>query len=378
MGKNTGFLLCSFILLITSGCAIKEYTSPAEFYRLPPTEQTELCQKWSKTLNTGPPGRTYYSVVEPVSNREQYDMQSAYMNAAAANFGSALGAALVEKEQKRAKKNFSYCTKRHFTRNLPEGYSLFFLNKSRELEYIRSEVDQLNITATKQTLAGEYAKSLKLTKRALDIQENPYSYKIQGVTYILAAQNEKNGNKRRRFYSESIDSLTGSFNIQSFGQDIGQGPKFESASEYFLRGYAKHQINQNAGSFSDLDAPIFTSLPYYFWAESFLYKSLIICADSKVREKDNNDHKCNSKAGKQYGSYCRGFSDTELARTFSGSQPDSGPRKSWLKESLDDAEKICKGDKILQEQFSKRRLEMPSASFLKYLDQIIFRGFASN
>ena len=228
MNKITGFLLCAFILLVTNGCSIKEYASSAEFYSLPLTEQTELCQKWSKTINRGPAGRTYYSVVEPVSNRGQYDMQSAYMNAAAANFGSALGASVAEEDQKRAKKNFSYCTKRHFAKDLPAGYSLFFLNKSRELEYISSEVDQLNIKATKLTLAGNYASSLELTKRALHIQKNPYSYEIQGATYILAAQNENDAENKRSLFNKSVDSFTASFDIQNFARD----PRDEGAAEF--------------------------------------------------------------------------------------------------------------------------------------------------
>lgn len=376
MKKPTGFLLCLFILLTTNGCAIKEYTSSAEFYSLPPAEQTELCQKWSKILSAGPAVRTYYYVVEPTSNREQYDMQSAYMNASAANFGSALGAAQKEKDKKRAEKNIGYCTERHFPKNLPEGYSLFFLNKSKNIEYILSEVDQLNIKATKLTLAGDYANSLELTNRALNIQKNPYSYKIQGVTYILAAQNEDNVDKKRRLYNKSVDSFTDSFDIQNFARD----PRDESAAEYFLRGYAKYQINQDEGSYFDLFAAssVQPYLPYYFGVEKYLYQSLILCIDSNVREKDNENNECYSKAGKRYGSYCRGFGWAELAKRKYKTLPDYGTRESWLKESLDDAEKICKGDKALQKQFSKRRLEMPSASFLKYLDQIVFRGFASN
>ena len=119
-------------------------------------------------------------------------------------------------------------------------------------------------------------------------------------------------------------------------------------------------------------------LPYYFGVEKYLYQALILCVDSAVREKENKNNECYSKTGKQYGSYCRGFAWTELAERKYKELPDYGTRESWLKESLDDAEKICKGDRALQEQFSKRRLEMPSASFLKYLDQIVFRGFASN
>ena len=55
--------------------------------------------------------------------------------------------------------------------------------------------------------------------------------------------------------------------------------------------------------------------------------------------------------------------------------PDYGARESWLNESLDDAEIMCKGDRAMQGQFNKKRLEMPATSFLKYLDQIVYRGF---
>ena len=245
MGKKTACFICSFFILVINGCAIKQYDSPNEFHTLSFVEQKNLCQEWKEILPRTEV-RTYYSVKEPpAGERHKYDMQGAEMRAAAANLGSAVAAAQLEKNKRRARKNIEFCTARHFSSDLPEGYSFYFGTQPEGIEYLRSDVDALNKKATQLALDKKFKSSIDMTNRALKKQKNPYSYKIQAATYILAAINEQNAGIKKQLLKKSIESSTKVITTY-----------IPNVFDYFLRGIAYYALHQHEKAFRSIRTPV--------------------------------------------------------------------------------------------------------------------------
>lgn len=375
-------LLVFSLVFFTTGC-VKKFTMPEEFYSLPPVEQNELCQEWVKISATSRDPTYYYTVVYPTGNG--YD-SAAEMSAAGANLGAAVGAL----DRERATDNLEFCKARHFATELPEGYSFYFINKSKEIELLRSEVDSLNIKATKLALDEEYKNAIEILTQALKIQENPYSYKIQAAVYILIEHEETDAGLKQSLLEKSIKSSTKVIDTYIGGYN-----------DHFLRVYALYRLNQNKAAYKD--ALWHRSLKKdwsYHGEKSFddlndLYLSRLLCTDSDLREKadflqglralQEPGEKPYYEEYNKYGSFDNGLYILSWVSTYQiKEKADKTSSDLWLLESKEETEKICKeggiqekqvGKSSLKKQVEKSTLIMPSEYLLTYLDQMDFRGY---
>ena len=341
------------MLVLVTGCAIKQYTKP-EFYSLQSVKQKELCQEWVNTI-PGDITLTTYSVRYPTSG--DYNI-SAEMRADAASLGSAVGAYQAKLSKKRASYNLSYCTSRHFAIDLPEGYSTYFLNK-KEIVFLRTEADSLNIKATRLALDGKLNDAIKASSQALKIQENPYTYQIRAAVFILAAQKENSAILKKKYFENSVESST---NIID---------KFKmNADDLFLKGYALYQLKQNKNSAWPLTwGPLFyiKGRRLIFNTEHHIYQSLLTCTDSDIYFKADEKFKDTFDKGIFYLNRAKEILEND--------KPANNASLVWLEKSIANTENICRTGKAQQRYIGRTELVMPSELFISYLDDVKFRGF---